>query len=486
MLGRSRTFVVILALGAAAFASAALTSWNSPGFLEADEVSHLGYARSMHRDARLLVDVWGRPAVTLIHAIPSHAGPFSARLVSGLLAVIAAVAAASIIDARRDRGRAKDAGDLAAACTLAGPLVAAQASAIMTEIVFAALLGCGLAALRTGKLRLSALLLGALPLARPEGFWFGPPLAAWMFFARDAHPSRPASAPRVAWLFLLAAPVLFWWWAGLGAHREGLWFVTWWPRNWSADSIYGSGHWALYGAHLVASTTPWLWPAVVAGGFRGWVEGMRLEILLGSLVVVGHGAMFAAGAMGSAGYARYLVTIAPIAGACAGLGLATLFERLRATRETERLRAATPFAILAATLVFFRAPEVPVATDQAWIDAAVPRVRALLSETRAAWLVADHPWAALALDRDPNIDAKPFTAAVLELAPKGSVAVVESKFARRWGRIPGERVPESLALSGFERIPRESVVGAWTPPSDGAARDRELLDFEGDVWVKVR
>jgi glycosyltransferase involved in cell wall biosynthesis len=77
MRGHARSFTHVRRdsrLGAAAFASAALTSWNSPGFLEADEVSHLGYARSMHRDARLLVDVWGRPAVTLIHAIPSHAG----------------------------------------------------------------------------------------------------------------------------------------------------------------------------------------------------------------------------------------------------------------------------------------------------------------------------------------------------------------------------------------------------------------------------
>ena len=480
-----RTRIVVAVLCAVAFASAAATSWRSAGFIEADEISHLGYARGMHRDARLLVDVWGRPAVTLLHALPSHAGPFAVRLLSGLLAVVAALAAAALVDARRGRGRGEDTADLVVACTLAGPLVVAQASAIMTEIVFAALLGCGLAALRCGKPRLSALLLGALPLARPEGFWLGPVVAAWLFFARDAHPSPAASRPRTALLVLLATPLLVWWWAGLGAHREGLWFVTWWPRNWSAASIYGSGHWALFGAHLVAATTPWLWPATVAGAFRGFVEGLRLEITLALVVVVGHGAMFAAGVMGSAGYARYLATLAPITGAFAGLGLATLFERLRATPSVAAARAAAPLVVVATTLVFFRAPAIPAATDQAWIDHVAPLVKARLDAAPSAWLIADHPWAAVVLDRDPNIDAKPFGAAALELAPRGSVAVVETKFARRWGRIPGERVAEALATTGFERLPRD-VVGDWTPPRDGAARDRELLGFEGDVWVKVR
>ena len=53
---------------------AALSLWMaaaSPGFLEADACTHYQYARFALGETHYLVNVWGRPFVTALYAIPA-------------------------------------------------------------------------------------------------------------------------------------------------------------------------------------------------------------------------------------------------------------------------------------------------------------------------------------------------------------------------------------------------------------------------------
>ncbi len=463
-------------------------AWNSKGFREADEVSHLGYAKWAHQDLRYVVDIWGRPLVTLLWWIGAQFGPFFARLTTVLVAVSAAFAARRLVQSVR-AVRHLDSADLAVACTLGLPLVSEQAASLLTEIVFASLLGWAFVFAREGRLRLAALSFGFLPLARPEGFWIGPLVACWLLQSKSIATVPPFSGSRWSLVGLLAIPIAAWWWLGVAAYAEPDWFITWWPRNWAASSIYGHGHPLLFAAFLVSVVTPWLWPFFVAGLGIAWRARHRMEIMVIVFVTVLHGVLYALGSMGSAGYPRYLVTLAPLIGGACAIGLAhviALVTRASNSQSWRHARVMLPWVIVVIPLVMPQRGATAVATDQSWIDRAVPVVRSKLSASPGAWLIADHPWAAFALDRDPNLDAHNFSGAALELAPTGSVAMVESKFATRYGRISRGDVDSCLETCGFVRLAREAVVGDWTPAPDGDAGDPELKDFVGDVWVKVR
>src|SRR5207244_10544883 len=76
---------------------AALSVWAaiaSAGFLEADSCTHYLYARFAIGELHYLVNVWGRPLVTALYAIPAALfGRLGVRVTSLLVALSIALAA---------------------------------------------------------------------------------------------------------------------------------------------------------------------------------------------------------------------------------------------------------------------------------------------------------------------------------------------------------------------------------------------------------
>src|SRR3954471_655900 len=130
-----RVNLIAVTIGAVVFAGLSIyESFASPGFLEADSCTHYLYARFALREPHYLVNVWGRPLVTGLYAIPAHLGGRSGVHVMSLaLALVCSAAAYAIAAGQRYRWPA-----LAVLFTLAQPLVFLHSFSELTELPFAA------------------------------------------------------------------------------------------------------------------------------------------------------------------------------------------------------------------------------------------------------------------------------------------------------------------------------------------------------------
>src|SRR4051812_9367839 len=158
-------------LGVAAMVFAGLSLWGaivSDGFLEADACTHYLYARFALGAPHYLVNVWGRPVVTALYAVPAALwGRMGVRVTSLLCAL--AIAAIGYRIARRMKFRRPE---LAFLFVLGQPLVLLHSFSELTELPFALLLALAFWAYCARRWFWVALLAGLLPLARPEGFLF--------------------------------------------------------------------------------------------------------------------------------------------------------------------------------------------------------------------------------------------------------------------------------------------------------------------------
>ena len=202
----------------------------SGGFLEADGVTHFLYARFAFEEPRLFVDVWGRPLVTTLHAGPAQVGVDAVRLVSLACWLAAAWWAGCIADGLGE-GRW-----LAVMFTLASPLGLMHASGVLTELPFAAVLAGALVLYQRQRWAWCGLVVGLLPLARPEGFG----LAACAAIALLAH--RKPVAALLCGVSLVGWITAGWWIDGGGGVGD---WLGWLPANWpyEGESVYAAGGW---------------------------------------------------------------------------------------------------------------------------------------------------------------------------------------------------------------------------------------------------
>src|SRR3954464_15491740 len=119
------------------FAALSLTAaLKSPGFLEADACTHYQYARFALGETHYLVNVWGRPFVTALYAVPAtYYGRTGVRVTSLICALLIAAIAWRIASDQKYRWPA-----LAFIFTLAQPLVFLHSFSELTELPFALLL----------------------------------------------------------------------------------------------------------------------------------------------------------------------------------------------------------------------------------------------------------------------------------------------------------------------------------------------------------
>lgn len=291
------------------FAALSLTcAISSDGFLTADALTHYLYAKYAFAEPYLLVDVWGRPLVTALYAIPAMlGGRLGVRVTALLLALVCSISAYQIA-----RGQGIRRPVLALLFTLAQPLVFLNSFAEMTELPFATLAGLAFWAYLARRWWTAAALVALLPLARPEGFEFIALAALGLALNRKFLP-----------LLLLPLPLLVWNHAGWELFgREGAWW-RWLPDHWpyARDSAYPAGHLLQFVYFLPAVVGPLILPATLVGmwlSIGGKPESDRhlracrlMTAVIPLSILAVHSLLYAFGKMASYGEPRYLLVAAP-------------------------------------------------------------------------------------------------------------------------------------------------------------------------------
>jgi hypothetical protein len=327
-----------VALAAIVFATLSVTAAvKSEGFLEADACTHYQYAKFALAEPHYLVNVWGRPFVTALYAVPATlAGRIGVRITSMCCALIIAAVAWQIARDQKYRWPA-----LAFIFTLAQPLVFLHSFSELTELPFAVLLVLAFWAYRRHQWLLMTILIGLTPTARPEGFGFLMLAASALILHRRPH-----------WLLALPIPLLIWTYAGWRLYGqpayvdplsqrlpESLRWLMWLRHEWpyQPESLYAAGRIYHFVGLLPAVVSPLLVPFVLIG-FKQSVQRLwprehveRCQALIAAIplmILVGHSVLYWLGKMASNGELRYMLIVAPFWALLAARGWEWTFQRL--------------------------------------------------------------------------------------------------------------------------------------------------------------
>jgi hypothetical protein len=312
-------------------------SFRSPGFLEADACTHYLYARFALREPHYLLNVWGRPLVTGLYAIPAYLGErLGVHLMSLAMALVCAAVAYFVARGQKYRYPA-----LAVIFTLAQPLVFLHSFSELTELPFAAVIGLAFLAYQRRRFLLMSLLVGLSPLARPEGFGF-------LILALIALIAQR----RWWWIPILALPLLAWdycGWLAFGkpsypeaAHLPGfLAFLPWLKHTWpyASESIYGRGSIFQYVWFLPAIVSPLVLPATLFGIGHGVSKidrssrdhTARCDALIAFVplfILIAHSLLTFLGKMASSGEVRYMLVVAPFWGLLSASGWEFIWQHM--------------------------------------------------------------------------------------------------------------------------------------------------------------
>ncbi len=221
-------------LGAGVAAVTLLRAVQSNGFYWADDYVHLLISRSVPGDPSAVLDVWGRPLMTLTYLPASFLGHGAVRLTSLVLLLATATLCWDI--ARR---RGIPAAPTAALFLLVQPLTVRLGFAALPESVFSFVLALALWLEASGRTDRAALVVSLLPLARLEGLLV---VLIWGGYLLSRRRQRE--------LPLLAIGMASWALLALGTFGDPLWLFhhspygvfrnpfhahagwTWLPRVW--------------------------------------------------------------------------------------------------------------------------------------------------------------------------------------------------------------------------------------------------------------
>jgi hypothetical protein len=417
--GKSEKQLLPMLLALAIFCSASIGyAIRSPGFLETDSLTHYLYARFALTERHYLVNIWGRPLVTGLYAVPAAlGGRLGVRLTSLVLALACGFIAYAIA-----RGQKYRLPGLALLFTLAQPLVFLHSFSELTELPFAALLGMAFLAYQRRQFLVMTALIGLSPLARPEGFGFIV-LAALALIAHR----------RARWIPLLIVPLALWDFAGwkmFGSPQyqtnlpRPLHWVLWLKQNWpyAPTSLYDSGSIFHFLLLMPAVMSPLIFPALCVGVARAfardissgtdWKPVLRVDCLIALiplLILVGHSILYAAGKMASSGEMRYMAVVAPFWGILAARGWGWTFERLKWRHPFlwACLFAAAPAFVnwqpqIAGRLIGYRVLPLTLQQDMVIANRVAGLYRATDRSILYPHLLAAHPGVYYFLDRSPT------------------------------------------------------------------------------------
>ena len=245
------------------------------------------------------------------------------------------------------------------------------------------------------------------------------------------------------------------------------WMVEEWPKNWRVASLYGDGHPLFFTSFLVLVVTPVLFPFLVIGAIRFWRARVRLEIVVIAYIVVLHSILRTFGLFGSAGYPRYLVTVAPLVGALCARGIESVVEVVEWRRGplgrlgNTLLAGGVTAALLAGIVLWRHSGPVSGEADAQMLRLIWPWCAKAYANNPDIRFIADHPFFYVQGDIDRVRNGFPFQRHVVEYADVGSVAIWETKFA---GRYSGMKDRADLIAMGFEPVPKEEVAGPGPYP----------------------
>ena len=467
----------------------------SDGFVAADACTHYLYAKYAFANPINLVDVWARPFCTLLYALPAHlGGRLAVRITSIVVAVCCAMTAGLIAKEQGHRWPG-----LAVLFTLGGPLFFLFSFSEMTELPFALFLGGAVLAYLKRQYVLTAVLIGLMPTARPEGFAFVLLALAGLAIHRQ-------------WisLLLLPLPLLAWDMAGwMLMGKSGhwwMWLIHAWP--WSQQSTYGRGNGFAFLAALPIVVSPLVLPATLVGilgsllanrdgalltplprysggSERNWrlpasgsgrgfsQEALRTEpppnpppeyrgrgknpsrvghlliALIPLAVLIGHGLLRWTGYFGSLGEARYLLIAAPLWGVLSARGWEWCFSRFH-WNHAQRWAAA---AICLPIVVNIASPVVPIHLSEDW--QAARRFAAIYRESSPSEhppiVIASHPGIYYFLGTDPTTAGGQygFVRPVIEHPPTNAILVWDPIFSERNANIDDTASVDLIRRSGW-------------------------------------
>jgi len=276
-----------------------------PDSYQQDGGFHFLFARWALAHPRFLLGVWARPLFTAAYALPAQAGYPVAKV-----ATVAVALATGWNTARLAHAHRLERAELAVPLLFLQPSFLLLSSETMTEPLFALLLVVALRLHRAGRVRGGMWVASLLPLARPEGFFVCLLWGAFVVLDREGGGSLVGRALSTA---RLLGGVALWWLAALLMTGDPLFIVHNWPLGWSLEAGPDTGSLAQYWrvrSYLLAG--PAMLVLFGVGLVALWVR-RRLGLALASLglLVALHTVFFRYGLFGSAGYARYLVCVAP-------------------------------------------------------------------------------------------------------------------------------------------------------------------------------
>jgi hypothetical protein len=417
-----------------------------------DAALHFLYSRWAWRHPEMFVDVWCRPLFTFLYAFPALIGYQTARLLTLAISVIVAW---QTWELARELRLAR--APLAIAFVWLQPSFFLFAAETMTEPVFALLYVIALRLLYRGWERTSMIVASLLILARPEGFFLGALWAAWILqqrWRRKFEPRRNEEHEEQLSFFsscssflrgfsswvdiaLLATGAILWWLAAWWITGDVMFIRHNWPRDWPlVGAIYGAAGLLAYPARLAEIVGLWLIPPFLAGLWR-LVKRRELGPMTSSflLIFLLHTVLRAYGMLGSAGYPRYCITIAPAIALITLAGwnrLAELFAHVATP-----VRIGCTAVILAASLHFnfIYSDANESSRDARAIDAVHQWFREHPQPiARFLW---SQPYAGIAFDRDPREQIL-FTRdrardhELLRSLPPGTLVCWDSKVGPKW------------------------------------------------------
>lgn len=430
-------------------------------FLFNDSCQHDGgihylFARWAWVHHEIFVDVWSRPLFTLLYAGPALLGFRAARAVTVVVCLATAwqtYRLAQQVKLRR--------APLVMALLFLQPSFFLFCADTMTEPLFALVFVIALRLHLVGRVTAGLFVASLFILTRPEGLFISLLWTYWVIRARfDTLQSairNPSSA--IFHLLPLATGMFAWWLASWLITGDALFIKHNWPANWPfSGTIYGAPGLLSYPARLPEIVGPLVLPAFLVGLYRS-VKRREFGAITSSFLTLFlvHTVMRAFGLMGSAGYPRYLICVAPATALLTLIGWNALAERFAHLARRVRLAFVT---VLLATAFF---------ANFIYADGAEWTRDALLVEKVYAWwpqhqrpvkrLIWSQPYMCMLLNGDPwqNEGFTQDTAKnqqLMQAMPAGTLVFWDVKSGPRWTDV---KIADFLA-NGFELLHEERAV----------------------------
>jgi hypothetical protein len=411
---------------------------------------HYLFAKWAWQHPGLFVGVWSRPLYTTVYAVPALLGYQAARGLTVLICLAIAWQTWRLAeDLKLDRA------PLVIAFIWLQPSLFLFSADNMTEPIFALVYVIAIRLHQRGRLVAGMVVASLLILARPEGFFLGLLWAGWVWRERFTRwPGSLRELSRASIVLWLGTGALLWWLAALLITGDPLFIKHNWPQNWPlTGTVYGAAGLAAYPARLPEIVGPFLLLPFLYGLWR-LVRQRELWPLTSSflLLFILHTILRAWGLLGSAGYPRYLVAIAPAIAIITLSGWNRLASLFSGTASWWRTAVVTVILASSAWANLIYADGAEWSRDaraidevHAWFLQQPPRpvTRLIWNEPYAAIVFDRDPWENPAWSHDPQRDLE-----LLRQSPAGTLVVWDELVGPKWFGLRGENFEQA----GYRRL----------------------------------